>query len=284
MVDVDKILNSVESLSTLPTIYSTISQAMENPRTSAAKIAEIIATDQVSALKVLKVANSPHFGFRGRISTISDAIFYLGFSEVKNIVFALSIINSFSKTTASSIFKPKDFWAHSIAVGIATRFIGIACGASNLENYFLGGILHDIGKLVFFQYAKNDYIELLEKASKEKLSLKQLESDVFKIDHAQIGFSLANKWKLPVTLQNSIFYHHIGNTNDDPDNLVPAVYLGNIMAKMLNLGYAGDDCIPKPNNAIWGKLKLPAGCFTSVRESLVTDHQNTIRIMLSDTK
>lgn len=282
MDHLERIIAAVNTLPTLPTVFAAISEAMEDPRTSADKLAQIISTDQVSALKVLKVANSPFFGFRGRIDTISEAVFYLGFNEIRNIVFALSVINSFSKTTSIPQFQPVDFWAHSIAVGIATRVIGAGSNAESLENYFLGGILHDIGKLIFFQFAKKDFIAALEIAESKKISLKSAEGEIFKFDHSVAGHMLAQKWKLPVSFQNVILYHHSGVTAESTDNLIPSVYLGNIVAKMLTLGRAGDDCIPKPNPQIWDKLKLPAGYFSKIRPRLEEDFNNTVRIMLHE--
>lgn len=282
MDHLEKIVAAVNNLPTLPTVYAAISEAMEDPRTSADKLAQIIATDQVSALKVLKVANSPFFGFRGRIDTISEAVFYLGFNEIRNIVFALSVINAFSKSNTIPQFQPVDFWAHSIAVGIASRMIGAGSGADSLENYFLGGILHDVGKLIFFQFAKKDFVTALEKVEEKNISLKSAESEVFKFDHTLAGHLLAQKWKLPVSFQNAILYHHSGITSESTDNLIPSIYVANIVAKMLKLGKAGDDFIQKPNPLVWDKLKLPVGFFTKTRPRLEEDFQNTIRIMLND--
>lgn len=283
MMDIlEKITNTVENLPTLPTIYSTITEAIQNPRTSADNLAKIIATDQVSAIKVLKVANSPFFGFRGKINTISEAVFYLGFNEIRNIIFALTVINYFAKNTIVKPFHPKDFWAHSIATGIAARLIGASLGQSNLENYFLAGILHDIGKLVLLQSAKNEYAKVGELVEKQKISIRDAESEVLKINHATVGHALALKWKLPPTLQEVIANHHTPSKDHPDAKIIASTYLANNVVKLLQMGNAGDDVVPRPNPVVWEVLSIPNGFFSKMLDQLENDYQYTIKTMLTE--
>ncbi len=277
---IDKIFNTVNNLPTLPTVYSTLSEAIEDPNTNTERLAQIISSDQVSSFKILRVANSPFYGFHGRIDTISQAILYLGFNEVRNIVFALSVINFFSKDKLLLHFRPVDFWAHSIGVGIATRMIGSAAGEKKLENYFLAGIFHDIGKLLFFEYAHKEYASVLELLESKQLRIKDAEVEIFGVDHARVGQMLAEKWKLPESIQDAIFYHHTGVVRNQSNNLVASVHLGNIVARIMELGYAGDNLIPEPNYKIWETIKIPNGAFTNMRKSLKEDFELTVRLML----
>jgi HD-like signal output (HDOD) protein len=280
MVVIDKILAGINNLPTLPAVYTTLSEALEDPRTSTEKLAQIISSDQASSFKVLKVANSPFYGFRGKIDTISQAILYLGFSEVRNIVFALSVVNIFSKDKILPNFRPSDFWAHSIGVGIATRIIGKAVGEKRLENYFLAGVIHDIGKLVFLEFANKEYIKVLELVEAKKWNISKAEQKIFGKDHAQVGQMLAEKWKLPLSIQNTVCYHHIGITGKDPDLMVASVHIGDIVARILDFGYAGDNMIPEPNIKVWDILKIQKGFFPSIRKQMEEDFEHTIRLML----
>lgn len=278
----ERILNSVERLPTLPTIYYAITEAMEDPRTSTEKLAGIIASDQVSAIKVLKVANSPFFGFRGKISTISEAVFYLGFNEIRNIIFSLTVIKYFSATSKVNNFPLPDFWVHSIATGIASRVIGSASREQGIENYFLAGILHDIGKLVLVQFAVDDFNKALELATANKISLRAAEQEVMRTDHTVIGNLLAGKWKLPAIFQDAILGHHAPDAQDRNKKLVSAVHLGNLMVKLLEYGRAGDDFVQKPQPGIWAELKLPEGFFTKVFDQLDNDIRYTTKVILRD--
>ena len=152
---ISRILKSVEDFPTLPTVYTALSDVMANPRSTTQDAANVIMRDQSAASKVLKTANSPLYGFRGRIDTISQAIFHIGFEEVRNLVIAISIMDIFKNTKLSLSYNPVELWKHSIAVGVITKLIGKELGVKNLENYFLAGILHDIGKLLFLNELRN---------------------------------------------------------------------------------------------------------------------------------
>ena len=282
MGSIEKILTDISNLPTLPTVYTSLSEAMENPRTSTDSLAKIISTDQASSFKILKIVNSPFYGFRGKIDTISQAIIYLGFNEVRNIIFALSIISAFSKDKNLKQFSPVDFWAHSIAVGIATRMIGIAIGEKNIENFFLGGVFHDIGKLIFFEYAAADYLKVISIVNSKNCSIKDAEKEVFGIDHSKAGQIVSEKWKLPISIQNVIYYHHQGQVKKENNSLVAAVHVADIVARILELGYAGDDLIPEPNIKVWDVLKLNNGYFQTLKNKLIQDFDHTVRLMLID--
>ncbi len=283
MTLVEKIISGVNSLPTLPTVYSALSEAVDNPLTSSEELAKLIASDQASAFKILKVINSPFYGFRRRIDTISQAILYLGYNEVRNVISALSVINFFSKDRLILNFNPIDFWAHSIGVGITTRIIGTAIGERNIENYFLAGIIHDIGKLVFFEFAPDDYKNVLEIVESENCFIKDAEIKVFGIDHTVVGQMLAEKWKLPQSIQDTIRQHHNGVVHSgEPNKLVAAVHIGDITARMLELGNPGDSLIPEPSNKAWESLSIPKGFFCLMRKKINEDFTQTVRLMLAE--
>ncbi|MGA7720553.1 MAG: HDOD domain-containing protein [Ignavibacteriaceae bacterium] len=276
----DKILQNVNKLQTLPTIYSSISEALKDPLVTPEKLARIITVDQVSSFKILKVANSPFYGFRGRIDTISQAILYLGFDEIKNIIFALSVVNIFTKDKVILNFKPTDLWAHSIAVGITTRLIGSAIGEKELENYFLAGIIHDIGKLLFIEFLPNDFEKVLKLVVQKDCTIREAETEILGIDHCRAGQILAEKWKLPTGLQDAILYHHNGIKENQTNRLIASVHIADILATALELGRSGDLLIPEPNFKVWDIIKLPKGFFPSIKKKLIEDFDQTVRVML----
>lgn len=282
MLLIDKILNSVKNLPTLPTVFAAVTEAIENPLTTNEQLAKILSSDQASAFKVLKVANSPFYGFRGKIDTISQAIFYIGFTEVKHIVFAISIIDFFSKEKSCSAFAPVDLWAHSIGVGIAARNIGISLGIKNVDNYFLAGVLHDVGKIIFLEYAAEEYNDALNLAAAESCTIREAEHRVFGIDHARVGDMLATKWKLPSSIIDTISYHHTGIAGNENVQLVATVHLADIIARTLMFGYPGDYLIPRPNPRLWNTLNLSKGILPSLREKMCEDYRHLVSLMLTE--
>lgn len=275
-----KILTSVESLPTLPIVYSKLVEELQNPYVSSKSIADIISSDQASALRVLKLANSPIFGFRGKVTSITQAITYLGFNEVKNIVLTLSVIDLFSRQKLLSTFSPSEFWKHCIAVGVISRVIAKYSGFTAYENYFLAGVLHDIGKLIFVESFPHAYSEALEISNKRTMSFLESEQLVLGIDHTEAGEILTEKWKLPLTFQKVIKLHHHGISNDAYENIVAVVHVANIATKLLQLGNSGNTSIDRPNPEVWERLRIPEGFFTITVKKFLADYDNTIGLLL----
>jgi HD-like signal output (HDOD) protein len=278
----EKIIENIKNLQTLPTIYTSISEALEDPFVTPEKLSQIISMDQVCSVKILKVANSPFYGFRGRIDTISQAILYLGFDEIKNIIFALSVVNIFTKDRVILNFKPTDLWAHSIAVGITTRLIGSAIGEKELENYFLAGIIHDIGKLLFIEFIPKEYENVLKLVKQKNCYIRDAEIEILGIDHCKAGQILAEKWKLPAGLQDAILLHHAGVKANQTNKLIASIHVADILCVALDLGKSGDDIVPEPNFKVWEIIKLQKGFFDSIRKKLLEDFNQTVRVMLTE--
>ncbi len=282
MTILEKISSGLTKLPTLPTIYASLSEALSDSKTSIEDLAKIISSDQASSIKILRVVNSSSFGLSGRVDTISRAILYLGFNEINNIILALSIINMFEKRKILQDFKPVDFWAHSIAVGTIARLIGEALGVSKLENYFVAGILHDIGKLLFFDQFPNEFEEALIYSEKNKVPIIESETKILGIGHDFAGEILATRWNLPSSLRNVIANHHSGFSNGKLDPLVMSVHLADVVARFLSLGYPGDDLVLQPNPLIFQNFDLPKNLFTNLQPRLMESYKETIDLLLAD--
>lgn len=277
---INKLIARADEFPTLPTIYSTLSDVISNPRSTANDVANIIAEDQAAAAKVLKAANSPIYGFRGRITTISQAIIFIGFEEVRNLVIAMGIIDVFRKLKGNFPVNPVDLWKHSIAVGIITRLLGKSLRITNLENYFLAGILHDIGKLLFLKFIPDDYAKSIEYAIEKNLPAREAENTVLGINHLIAGELLAEKWKLPQSLKEAIHYHSVGKVDSANNVLVACVHIANTVASLLELGQAGDDVIPTPNLDAWKALNLPDNFWSKNYDTLILEYEAAIGIFL----
>jgi len=282
MINIEKrIYDAIEDVPTLPTIYSVLSDTLVSPNANAADIAHLISTDQSASLKVLKVVNSPIYHLSSRIESISLAVLHLGFNEIRNIILALSVINLFSKKKIISSFRPVDFWKHSIGVGVITRYIGNALQVSRPENYFLSGILHDVGKLVLYENFGDQYERVLQYSEERKCLIIEAEKEILGIDHTTAGAILAEKWKLSESVYRVIKHHHNCSESDEKDILLAAVHVSNIAARMFEFGFAGDDFVPKPNPAAWDILKLPTHFFTKSIDVLTASYDEAVNSVLN---
>lgn len=277
---INNIIKEIEEFPTLPTIYSTLSDVMANPRSTATDVANVIAQDQASATKVLKTANSSLYGFRGRITSISQAVVYIGFEEVKNLCIALSIMDMFDMKQLSKVLSPVDLWKHSIAVGVISRYIARTLGFSNLEEYFVSGIVHDIGKLLFMKAIPDVYTKVLEYALENNVSLREVEKQTIGMTHTLAGKLLAERWRLPKPIQDVISNQYTGIKEGKSDNLVATVHLANVVASMLELGKTGDEVIPAINNKVYDVLKLQPRFFTKALPVIIKEYQDSVGLLL----
>jgi HD-like signal output (HDOD) protein len=279
-MNLEDLINKVKDFPTLPTVYNSIMDVMANPRSTINDVANVISQDQASASKLLRAANSSIYGFRGRINNVSQAIFYLGFDEVKNLVAALSIIDLFKNSPANDSFNPVNFWKHSIGVGLITRIIGSSLGVKDIENYFISGILHDIGKLLFYRVIPEDYAKAINYANEKNISLRDAEVAIIGISHLSAGEMLAEKWKMPQTIRDCIRYHYVGTINSEFDDNVAVVHIANILAGLIGIPSL-DEFVQEPNQAIWSKLKIGEGMFVSIVDRININYTESIELLLS---
>lgn len=280
MLDIKVLIAKIDSFPTLPTIYTSLLEATSNPRSTIQDVANVLMQDQSSVTKLLKVVNSPLYGLSSKITSVSQAIMFLGFTEVKNIVLALSIIDLFAASTKELIQYMVDMWKHSIAVGVITRHLGVNLKVGNVENYFIAGLIHDIGKLFFITTFNETYIKLLDKVKEDSADLHTYEKKIFSVNHDEAGVLLAKKWDLPENLIGGIKYHHNTLSFVKPDKLSACVHLANVLAKCMNLGESFETEIAQPNFEIWNILNFPTGTFLSLSDSIIEAYNQSSSILI----
>lgn len=275
-------INSIQELPTLPTIYLRLSQAMERNSSTVADLSKIISLDQAAASKILKIANSSMYAFRWKITNISQAIFNIGFIEVKNLVLSMSVLEVFNSINYYTTFSSIELWKHSIAVAVITRNLGVSLKIKNLEDLFISGILHDIGKLFLLTSYKQDYVDVVEYAYKNKLAIRDAEIELLGIDHCEAGEMIADKWRLPLHLRKTIRHHHSRVPQIDSNILPTLVSVADSTAKLYEMGNSGDNVVSEISKEIWDALDLPSNIFTSLLPKKINEYEETLGIFTID--
>ena len=185
--DLKELTEKLSDLPTLPNVVTKITMLMQNPRTSANEVGQAITTDQSLTSKTLKLVNSAFYGFPGRINTITHAIVILGFTTVKNVVLTASIFNAIGKNSASEDFDLEAFWLHSVSTGAIAKVLAEFQKSKYVEEAFIGGLLHDLGKVVINHCAREEFQRVLEYRNKQKCLIKQAEEAILRVNHQEIG-------------------------------------------------------------------------------------------------
>lgn len=205
---IKKKLDSLTELPTIPTVMSQVLSALDNPNLSANQLASIIERDQTLTAKVLRVANSPFYGFARRISTIDLAVVILGVNVLKEIVLSLLIQKFFSRLS-KNMFDVKSFWNYSLFCGSSSRLIARKLGYKLAGEAFVAGLMHDLGILIIIEYFRKQFGEIRKLQKVKSMSLVEAELEILKCTHSDIGLWLAERWNLPPRLCLAIKNHHI---------------------------------------------------------------------------
>ena len=139
----------IDSFPTLPTVVTRVMQVTADPKSSTKDLLAIISPDQSLTMSILKMANSAFFGLPREISSLQQALTILGFKEIQNLVLAKAVFNSFKNIQKNGPFNINKFWEHSFLCGLLSKIIANDIKKDNNE-FFVAGLIHDIGKLIIF--------------------------------------------------------------------------------------------------------------------------------------
>jgi len=226
----------------MPSLSTTVGKVLEIcSRTDASpnELNKVISLDPVLTGQVLKLINSAYYSLVNKVTSLTRAITMLGMNTVKNMALSTAIIRSVSGAKKSQALPTKKFWAHSIGTGVCAKLLAKAndVPALECEEYFVAGLLHDLGKIPF----GDEYIDVLHKARDEQLPLIDVEREILGVDHQEVGQLIAKKWKLNEAMTSAIAFHHDVEAAPE-EQRVRAAYVGlaNMYANILEFGYAGD--------------------------------------------
>ncbi len=257
-MDKDKKIKSMffgKKLPSLPIIFTELRSLMDKPYVSNKQIAEVIKKDQSMMAKILKLCNSPLYGKRQEITNLTNAVTYLGFSTLKGIALQISLISMFkSKNKQLQDFKPAAFWGHSIGTAYFSELLAEELKLPKNENYYIAGLLHDIGKLLIFHLYPDEFEDIvLEQLGSDSYNY-EAEKEILGVDHTEIGYFLAESWKFHKEINNSIGYHHkmLGSRMD---LVTSVVCIANEFAKSGGLCLPWDKTIDIESFSGWEFLK-----------------------------
>lgn len=238
------ILEKLNDIPTLPVVATRVTELINDPNSSSAEIADVLKKDQVLTAKVLKLINSPYYGIPGEVTDIKRALAYLGFNTLAQLVLSVSVISMFNESK-NSRFSLELFWKHALGTAVASEIIAKKTDYPKPEECFTCGLLHDIGKIVLYKIAPNEFTRIIEMTEREKISFREAEQKLEIPSHGYLGDYIADKWRLPLVIRSSIRYHHTDVTQmetilDSIKRAVQTVSLANQLVVKTNIGYSGD--------------------------------------------
>lgn len=229
-------------LPSLPSLYEELVRAVQNPDSSIDDISAVLRTDPSLVSRLLRLANSAFYGFSTEISTLGEAVQTIGLREIQDLVLATSVIQAFDRIPARFV-DTISFWKHSIACGVASALLAEHCNEAVPERFFVGGLLHDIGRLILFLNAPEASRQILERCEREHQVSYVVEREILGFDHAMIGAHIVAYWRLPVSLRDMVECHHAPSQASRGGHDSFLVHYADFIASSLELGSAGETLI-----------------------------------------
>ena len=228
---IKKIVSQIESLPSLPAIYTQIMAEMQSDDPSIKNVGAIISRDISMTAKILQVVNSVFFGLPQKISNPQQAVMLLGLETIKSLVLSVKIFSEFSQKK-NSWFNLDAIFNHSISVSTHAKAI-VKSEKMDQEviNYSLmAGLLHDLGKLILATNFKDTYRQLLTESQNSTHELWELEHETFGTSHAEIGAYLMGLWNLENPIIEAIAFHHCpAKSVSTQMGLLAAVHVANAL-------------------------------------------------------
>jgi HD-like signal output (HDOD) protein len=250
------------TLPEMPSIVVELNDVITNPRSTADDIAQVVQKSPSLTAMLLKLVNSTFYSLPSKIDKISSAVILIGTKEIAALALGISILSTFDKIP-KKIVDMFQFLKHSIACGIISRMLATQKGIPQTEQFFVSGLLHDLGRLILYNNFPEDSLNILCLSRATKKLLYEAEKDYLGCNHSHVAKLLIQQWKLPISLENNVFYHH--NPSEAPQP-IPAtlIHLADIITNGLGIGTSGERFVPPLDTKAWDDLELSPKCFDLV--------------------
>lgn len=264
----EELANKLEDLPSLPAVVMELLSVIDQEDADISVLAKKVALDQALTAKTLRLANSSVFGLQVKVTTIQQAMTFLGFQTTRNLITAAATTGCFPSRRCPG-FNDKAFWRHSIATAACARILARRV-RFNQDYAFTAGLLHDIGRLVLVTGFPNHYQSVLSRRSRDDNELLAAERAVIGIDHVAAGVALAQHWNFSDTMRQAIAWHH------EPEKpgagfLATIVHVANAVAHALDLAGETEEMVPVVSSIAWTAMGLTEEAWLhAFRE---TEHQ-----------
>jgi len=289
----EKLIERSGKLGSLPAIVYKVFGVMDDPKSTATQIGKVINDDPALTARLLKLVNSPFYGFTAKVDTVYRAVALIGHKELRSVVVAASAINVFDGIP-SDLVSMKDFWKRSLSTAVIARVLAAFKREAQIERFFIAGLLHDIGSLLLYLKMPDEMSQALQLQKTDRLELAKAEADIMGFDHTEVGGDLLKKWNLPAQICGAVRYQL--NPQLAPEKVQSAAWLICLASQIedkyfeYDLNENNDDSIDNKNHEnnieeididIWQANKLDPKLLQKIVEKSQQQFESSKNILLS---
>ncbi len=254
------------SLGSYGPVLKEIEEALVSPQCNLNSIGDAIQKDPDLTARLLRLANSPFFGFANRLSTVTEAVSLLGIQQIQDMIVASSVLDRF-KGVPDSLVNKDSFWRHSLAVGIAARLLAMERRLPKPDKFFVAGLLHDVGRLVLLSQAAEWAQQVFELYQREKMLLRDAEKKILGYDHQQIAAELLQSWSYPSALVQAVEFHHTPSQSVAKLDAA-VVHIADHLVNAMGIGSSGEQFIAPLDEKAWTILGLNSDTLPRLIEAV----------------
>lgn len=278
----DLIRNDVQ-VATLPLILIKLNEVTNNPYSSVLDMGKIIGEDQGLSARLLKLSNSPFYSFPSKVETITQAVTVIGTQQMVDIVLATSVMDMF-KGISKDLVTMESFWRHSIACGIVARILAVYRRESNVDRFFVAGVLHDIGRLIMYTKMPEKAGEIMKRCRKNRELQYKVEQETLNFNHADVGEVLLREWKLPLSLREMVAFHHAPMRAMHFPLEAAITHVADIIAHALQFGSSGETFVPPLDVEAWERLEFTPGLLAPTIEQAERQLSSALQLIGQEPK
>jgi HD-like signal output (HDOD) protein len=250
-----RILRHMKDLPPIPQTIFKAREIMSNPDSDFKELANLFETDQTIAAKILKIANSPYYGYSGKITSIQRASVILGQKTLVELLSVIGTAGLLGNKLEGYWLDSGALWKHSLAVAFGSRIIANMIKPALSNDAFTSGLIHDVGKLILDQYVKERW-ELFQNFMDDgEHTFLDAEKKILDLDHAEVASEVCKKWNIPEPLTIAIRYHHHPSQSNGSE-LAYIVHVADAIGMMTSLGMGIDGTLYQMDDTAMEFLNL----------------------------
>jgi len=274
----DDVVKNLDDLPSLPAVVMELLNSIDQEDVDISVLAKKVSHDQALTAKTLRLANSSLYGLQVKVTTIQQAITYLGFQTTRNLITAAAITGCFAEGHCPG-FDHKAFWRHSIATAACAKVLARQM-RFNQDYAFTAGLLHDIGRLVLVSCFPEQYAEAIAYRDAHDAFMLDAERGVLGVDHVDAGLALAEHWNFSDTMRLAIGGHH------DPEApgagfLAAIIHVADAIVHALDLSGSENDLVPPVSSVAWTALGLDESVYLQLFRETELQYEEIQMVLLA---
>lgn len=252
----EKLNNIIElieesDISSIKNVVSGLVKIINDPKSTAKDLKELIQIDPPLTAKMLRLANSAYYSPRNKIGELHQAIVWVGYDAIKELALSQKVCEIFRKDKSFEGYSRNSLWKHSLAVALFAKMIYRREFGNRGENVYAAGLLHDIGIIAEDQFYQDEFKITLNKLKNEKKNLIRAEYEVFGFEHSEVGKAIIDYWQIPQEIGVAIGSHHNPDkAGQEFSKISYTLYVADNFCQEKDIGY-GD--APFEDNVIFEK-------------------------------